>query len=361
MSASKSVAYEIEHTQAPVFDLSDNTLANAVEGLPIFIIVDERLWASHESQIESYAKAKLNCLGIVRLPGCETTKSLDAVAALCTAAVEKNLPRHGAFVAVGGGTILDMVGFVASIYRRGVAYVRVPTTLIGMIDVGVGIKQAINFKHKKNVLGSFYPPRCTINDVRFLWQLPRRELACGMAEALKIFLLCDAPAFELLEEHAVELMESRFRSPEPVMRTFLLRAQIAMMEQLSTNLFEHELKRLVDFGHSFSPIIETMSDYAVAHGEAVALDMLLSTAIAVGRKLCDASLMSRLIRLYGNIGLPTAHPLLSPLLMERALVETRAHRGGVPNLVVPAGLGAAHFLQDVSYDEITLALRSIAA
>ncbi len=361
MSASKTVAYEIEHTRAPIFDLCDNTLADAVEGRPVFIVIDERLWAAHGSQVESYAQSRLHCLGVIRLPGSEATKSLDAVAALCNAAIEKHLPRHGAFIAVGGGTILDMVGFVASIYRRGIAYVRVPTTLIGMIDVGVGIKQAINFKHKKNVLGSFYPPLCTINDVRFLWQLPRRELACGMAEALKIFLLCDAPAFELLEEHALELMESRLRSPEPVAETFLLRAQIAMMEQLSTNLFEHELQRLVDFGHSFSPIIETMSDYAVAHGEAVALDMLVSTAIAVGRKLCDASLMSRLIRLYGIIGLPTTHPLLSPLLMERALVETRAHRGGVTNLVVPAGLGAAHFLQDVSYDEIALALRSIAA
>jgi 3-dehydroquinate synthetase len=360
LTASRTIAYTVEHTPAPVFDVANGALAAAAGGLPVLIVVDDLLWPEYGAQIECYAQAKLNCAGIVRRLGSEATKSLDEVSVLCGAALEVNLPRHGAFIAVGGGTILDAVGFAASIYRRGVAYIRVPTTLIGMIDVGVGIKQAVNFHNKKNALGSFYAPRCTINDPRFLWKLPRRELACGLAEALKMGLICDAALFELLENHGGALIDSGFRFPEPAATDVLMRAEVAMMAQLESNLYELELRRLVDFGHTFSPVIETASNYAVAHGEAVALDMLLSTAIAVGRRICNPELIVRLKRLYARTGLPVKHALMSPLLMERALVDARAHRGGALNLVVPTTVGSAEFLQDVSYDEMDAAVRAIA-
>jgi 3-dehydroquinate synthetase len=361
MSVSKTVSYEVEHTQRPVFDVSNDALFAAVGGVPILLVIDEHLWPSHGAHIERYAHTRLDTLGICRIHGTEATKTLDSVVELCGRALELGLPRHGAFVAVGGGTILDAVGFAASIYRRGVDYIRVPTTLIGMIDVGVGIKQGVNFRHKKNLLGSFYPPRRTINDVRFLSTLPARQLACGLAEALKIGLAYDGPLFELIEEHGRELLHSAFRSPPPAASEVLLRAELAMMEQLALNLYEADLRRLVDFGHSFSPIIETTTNYAVPHGHAVALDMLLSTAIGVGRTLCDAQVLPRLIQLYAHIGLPMMHVTMSPLLMERALADIRLHRGGALNLVVPTGIGSATFLQDVSYDEISQALQAISA
>ncbi len=173
-------------------------------------------------------------------------------------------------------------------------------------------------------------------------------------------LICDAALFDLLETSGAELIASGFRSPEPAASDVLMRAEVTMMRELSANLYEHELARLVDFGHSFSPVIEVASNFEVAHGEAVALDMLLATAIAAGRALCDDSLVVRLIRLYRNIELPVTHATMSPLLMERALTDARAHRGGALNLVVPAGIGSARFLQDVAYDEIVRALDVIA-
>jgi len=356
LSTSRAVSFEIEHTRAAVFDLTNQCLASAIDGAPAFIIVDEELWPVYGAAIERYAQTVLDCRRVMCVPGNEATKSLSRVEALCDAAVELHLPRHGVFIAVGGGTILDAVGFAASIYRRGVAYLRIPTTLIGMIDVGVGIKQAINFGRKKNVLGSFYPPLRTINDVRFLNSLPARQLACGIAEAIKVALICDARLFESLEEHAVTLIASGFSQPKDAATDILMRSEIAMMKQLQSDLYESKLKRLVDFGHSFSPVIETSTNYAVAHGEAVALDILLSTAIAARRAMCAPDLISRLARLYAKVGLPTSHPSMSPLLMERALIDARAHRGGALNLVVPTGIGSAAFLQDVNYDEIASAL-----
>lgn len=361
MRAAQSIAFEIEHTTAPVFDGANAALRSALAGRPALLVVDERLWPAHGRAITRYADAHLHCAGIVQLAGDETTKSFEAVTALCATAIERALPRNGAFVAVGGGTILDAVGFAASIYRRGVAYVRVPTTLVGMIDVGVGIKQAVNFGGKKNVIGSFYPPLRTLNDITFLAGLPRRELACGIAEAIKIAVLCDRTLFALIEDHAGELVDSGFVSPRSAGTALLVRAEAAMIAQLAPNLYETSLCRTVDFGHSFSPLIETSTGYAVAHGEAVALDMLISTAIAVARTLCPPNVVDRLATLYRRIGLPVAHPALSPLLLERALSDARLHRGGALNLVVPTGIGSADFLQAVSYSELVAALHAIAA
>jgi 3-dehydroquinate synthetase len=360
MTAPRTVAYDVVHTQGPVFDIRDSTLADLAAARPTFLIVDQTLWSTYGEDIERYASLHLGRLGILRVSGLESDKTIDGVLAICSAALDLNVPRNGVFVAVGGGVVLDMVGFAASIYRRGIAYLRVPTTLIGMIDAGVGIKQGVNFRHKKNFLGSFYPPIGTINDISFLYNLPRRHLVCGIAEALKIGLIGDEELVTLLERYGARLLESGFHMPKGKGTEVIVRAESAMMNQLAPNLYEHELRRLVDFGHTFSPVIETMSDYTVPHGEAVALDMLLSTALSANRQLCDPNLVSRLIRFYQKIGLATTHSSMSPLLMERAMGDARAHRAGTLYLVVPTQIGQGTFLQHVGHDEIASALNLIA-
>jgi 3-dehydroquinate synthetase len=361
MTTSRSVSYRVCHTAQHVFDERDTTLAEAVGTRPVVLIVDEALFPRYGRALRSYAAQKLHCLGVLRIPGSESAKSLEHASSICAAAFDFGLPRNGAFVAVGGGTVLDLVGFSASIFRRGVAFVRIPTTLIGMIDVGVGIKQAVNFKSKKNALGSFFPPLITINDSSFLQTLPAAGLICGMAEALKMALICDPLLYALLETHATALIASSFRAPAHVATEFLLRAERAMMQQLESNLFEEDLARAVDFGHTFSGVIEIASDYGVPHGEAVALDMLLSTAIAVERGVCPRELLARLVILYAAVGMPLEHGTLTLENLQRALAEARGHRGGNLNLVVPTAIGATVFLQDVSPDEFASALTRIAS
>jgi 3-dehydroquinate synthase len=247
----------------------------------------------------------------------------------------------------------------AALYRRGVRYARVPTTLVGMVDVCVGIKQGINLGSKKNILGAFYPPFGGINDLTFLKSVPQRQLACGIAEIVKMAIVRDPFLFELLEAHTGKLLASHFQTPHRAAEQIVIRAELAMMNELQPNLYESDLQRFVDFGHSFSPALESASHFEINHGEAVAIDMMICTALAVRRGICDESVMRRLGGLYARSGLALTHGLCEAEFLTESLTDIRVHRGGALNLVVPTGIGSATFVQDVTAPEVAVALRDI--
>jgi 3-dehydroquinate synthase len=241
-------------------------------------------------------------------------------------------------------------------FRRGIGYVRVPTTLVGLVDVSVGIKQGVNAFGRKNILGSFFPPTASVNDYSFIRTSPPRSISCGLAEILKIALVRDEALLAAVEKHGQELLDSGCALPA-VASYVIQRAEILMMEELAPNLFETDLARLVDFGHTFSSAIETASGYRIAHGEAVALDMLISTGIAVEKGLCPPDLLERLATLFPTLNLPVWHERLPDVEhLCRALEAVAAHRGGNLNLVVPTRAGAATFVQHVATRELTAAL-----
>jgi 2-epi-5-epi-valiolone synthase len=353
------VSYLIGHAERGIFDPINPQLADLVGDRPVLIIVDETISRMYGNSIRQYTRKHLDCRDVINLTGNESTKTLACASELCERAIAARIPRDGVFIAIGGGTIMDVAGFAASIFRRGIGYVRIPTTLIGMIDVAVGIKQGVNVGHLKNVIGTFYPPLGAFNDRRFLATLPRRHLACGIAEALKIALVCDAVLYELLEAHARILIESGFQEPTDIAHEVLRRSEQTMIDQLSPNLYERDRRRLVDFGHSFSAMIETASNYTVPHGEAVALDMLLSIAVGIRAGIVPQFLLERLARLYQTVGLPLIDPLMTAGLMYRALEDIRLHRDGDLNLVVPTAIGTGGFLQDVSIGHLAVALEDI--
>ena len=359
ISAQLPVSYKIRHTRGRAFDLDDNNLVELLGERPVLVVVDAGIWPTYGPDIRSYVTSRLNCKEIIPIPGTESNKSLASAAALCEAAIDARMPRDGVFVAVGGGTVMDVVGFAASIFRRGIGFVRVPTTLIGMIDVGVGIKQAVNVGTKKNIIGSFYPPLGIVNDRTFLRTLPRKYLACGIAEAIKIALVCDEHLFELLETYAPTLIATGFQKPAAIAHDVLHRSEAGMIGQLSPNLFEMERRRFVDFGHTFSPTIESASDYAVSHGEAVAMDMLLSCAIGARSGIVSPKIPLRLARLLQAIGLRLVDPVMTAGRMSAAVDEMRLHRGGSLNLVVPTDIGEADFLQTVDTQDLDCALTTV--
>jgi 3-dehydroquinate synthase len=263
-------------------------------------------------------------------------------------------------MAVGGGVTLDVAGFVASIFRRGVSFVRIPTSLIGLVDVAVGIKQGINVDNKKSIVGTFYPATLNINDPTFLATLPQRHVSCGMAEIIKMAVVRDAKLFAILENVASQLIASKFQCPAAG-RDIILRAERLMMQELQPNLFESELRRLADFGHTFSPAIESASGWSINHGEAVGLDMLISTAIAREKGLCSNETLFRLHNLLRISKLPVIHPVCERQLLVNAISSAKSHRGGRVNLVVPREIGKAEFVDHVRAKEIEMALRHLRA
>jgi len=294
----------------------------------------------------------------------ETNKTFEQVNVVCRAALEMKLDRRGLLIAVGGGVCTDIVSLSASLIRRGVAHVRVPTTLTGQIDAAIGIKGAINFEGKKSFLGCFCAPQFVIVDPAFLRTLPRRHLGCGMAEIIKMAIVRDEALFASLEQFGVRLLEAQFAEPFEVARHTIWRSIELMLEELEPNIYEDQTyKRLVDFGHFFSPLLESRSEFKLLHGEAVAIDMALTAAIAAQQGILARKSRDRIVDLLQHCGLPIYSDLLNEALCRSATEEAIRHRAGAVNMVVPTSLGQAAFLErptDLSTRAIRQALAWLA-
>jgi 2-epi-5-epi-valiolone synthase len=295
----------------------------------------------------------------VRLPGVdhralvlhcrEGTKTMGSVLAVCEAASDMMLGRHARIVALGGGVCTDVCGLAAALYCRGVAHIKIPTTLLGLIDAGIGTKNAVNFAGRKSRIGTFHPPEHSILDASFVRTLDARQVRSGMAESLKMGLVCDRELFERLEVDGPELVLTRMATPAAAADHVVRRSVLRMLEELSTNLYEVRThRRAVDFGHTFSPYIESASGYDLLHGEAVAIDMALSVGIARQLGLMGPADAQRALGAMARLGLVTDVPAIDPRALWDALEEVRAHRGGSLHLVVPTALGAHTFIDDLS-------------
>ena len=279
----------------------------------------------------------------------EDDKTLPAVQSICQRSQELHLNRHSALIALGGGVCSDTVGFAASMIRRGISYVRVPTTLIGQVDAGVGLKCGVNFGDGKNYLGSFYPPLHVFVAPPFLRTLPAPGLRQGLAEILKMALIRDHLLFEIVDTHHAELLQSGFQQPAAIALRVLRDAIRLMLAELQENPYENlTLERLVDFGHTVSPTLETLSHYSLAHGDAVAIDMAFSCALACELGYLHEAALERILRTLCAIGLPIASALLSADTVAAAFASTSLHRAGRLNLVVPTAIGAATWIRSMN-------------
>ncbi|MEU5426471.1 sedoheptulose 7-phosphate cyclase [Streptomyces olivoreticuli] len=300
------------------------------------------------------------------LPDGETAKTWDNVLT-----VVETLDRFGIdrrrepVIGIGGGVLLDIVGFVASTYRRGTPYIRVPTTLIGLVDAGVGVKTGFNFNGHKNRLGTYFAAERNLLDRTFLKTLGERHISNGLAEILKIALIKDYRLFTLLESYGADLVGTRMQGPydgphpDPALEA-MERAIHGMLEELQPNLREKNLERVVDYGHTFSPTVEMQALPELLHGEAVAVDMALTTVLAERRGLVDASQRERIFRVMVDLNLPTWHELCVPDVLQPALADTVRHRNGQQRLPLPMGIGSAVFVNDVTPSELAEAAEHLA-
>lgn len=350
------INYSVIHPRYGVFDPRDHALSQFIKSTTCLVVVDQAVDEIYKNKISDYLnKHVLTHVKYVKNTS-EDNKTLQQVESICDMAIEMQLPRNGVIVGVGGGVLLDIAGFAASIYRRGIDYIRIPTTLIGIVDVGVGIKHAVNKNGKKSIIGTFYPPLATINDIRFLATTPASDLIGGIAEIIKLAMVCDAALFDLVELNATNLLKSHFQKPSRISQEIIILSEQIMLQNLSGNLFEYDLKRTVDFGHTFSPVIEANRRFSIKHGYAVAIDMVISSALAVIKRLLHIDEFKRLLALLQSVGLPTLLSTLDVSELIAGLEQAKLHRGGQLNLVVPVGIGNATFVQTVDKMELENAL-----
>ncbi|MYZ17807.1 iron-containing alcohol dehydrogenase, partial [Streptomyces sp. SID337] len=287
--APDGTGYRVDVTGG-VFHPDNPLLAEYVAGRRVVAYIGPTVDRIYGKRLRDYLTARLEpgSWSVHTIATGEHHKSLTSVEQVCATAKAAGLDRHGVMLAVGGGIVADIVGFAASMYARGIRYIKVNTSLVGQVDVGVGVKTGVNALHTKNMFGAYHPAHASLNDPALLDTLPTREIRCGLAEIVKMAVILDGDLFRTLERHpdafrrgTSSTAASGTAASGGDVETYIIRtAMRLMMEELCPNLREHELARLVDFGHTFSPVIETAGGHRLAHGEAVAVDMALSAHLA---------------------------------------------------------------------------------
>ena len=318
------------------------------------LIIDENVYKHHGKEIENYFTENKILYKTLILKSEEISKDWQATIAILNAMEDFKLQRQGEpIIAIGGGILLDLAGFAANLYRRGVPYIRVPTTLLALVDASVGVKTGINHFGRRNRLGSYYPPVGSYLDVSFLNTLSEKDLSNGFGEILKMAVIKDNELFLLLENHGKKLIDSKMQegnnSHEVIHRSIQ-----GMIEELEPNLWENDMRRLVNFGHSFSPMVEMNALPELSHGEAVALDVLFSSVLSAQRNLMQWSEVERIFETMKMLGLPTFHPLFNDQnILQEGLADTVRHRNSAQELPIPVAIGRAIFINDLNSNEIS--------
>lgn len=289
----------------------------------------------------------------VQLPDGEQHKTLDNVARALDVLVANRFGRDCVVVALGGGVVGDLAGFVAASYQRGVAFVQVPTTLLAQVDSSVGGKTGVNHPGGKNLIGAFHQPRAVLSDTATLNTLPARELRAGLAEVIKYALIFDAAFLQWLEQNIDHLLQ---RQPaalaHAIHRCCELKAAVVLRDE-----FEQGERALLNLGHTFGHAIESATGYTQwLHGEAVAAGMMVAADMSRTIGLLDSHDVSRVRDLLGRAGLPAEPPRIGA---QRALDYMRMDkksRGGRIRLVLLERLGRARFTADYPDEALDVTL-----
>ncbi len=366
--AHQTVSYEV-HMVDGLFDPENRTLIEAGTTDPTdrprrFIVVDATIYELFGQTLRQYLDHHDCHYDLCVLPVSEEAKTMDAVFTVVSGLNSFGISRrHEPIIGIGGGVLLDIVGLASSLYRRNTPYVRVPTSLIGLVDAGVGVKTGVNYEYHKNRLGTYFASSVALLDRSFLATLDDRHISNGLAEILKMGLIKDWCLFQLLEKHAELLLTERLTGKTPsgdvVARNVFSRAIGGMLEELQPNLWEDKLERVVDYGHSFSPTLEMQALPALLHGEAVSVDMALTTVLAEGRGLVSSQDRERIFDVTRRLRLPIWHPLCEPGLLGKALHDTVRHRDGSQRMPLPVGIGAARFVNDLTVTELSRAAETL--
>lgn len=269
----------------------------------------------------------------------------EQVRQIMTTLGEQHLCRHSVVVVAGGGGVLDMVGFAASVVHRGLRVVRVPTTVLGQNDAGVGVKTGMNEHGQKNFIGTFAPPFAVLNDATLLPTLPDTGWVGGIAEAFKVALIKDAAFFDWLCGAAGRLRARDLAAMEQLVR----RCAELHLDHIRTSgdPFEQGSSRPLDYGHWSAHRLECLSGFKLGHGQAVAVGLALDSYYAMRQKFITASDLERLLRGLTASGLPVWHELLERPEILDGLEQFREHLGGRLTLAMPDGVGRRREINEV--------------
>jgi 3-dehydroquinate synthase len=364
--------YQLLFTQG-VFHIDNPLFAASIakykpnEAVKLFFVIDKGLANAHPDilmQIDAYCTAhrkQLKHTQSIVLDGGEQSKnSKEAIEAVLKGINDNAICRHSFVIAIGGGALIDMVGYAAAIAHRGVKLIRVPTTVLSQNDAAVGVKNSVNIFNKKNFLGTFAPPFAIINDSNFLITLEQRDWISGVAEAIKVALIKDKDFFKYIADHAIDL---RNRDME-VMHHVIYRCAEMHMHHISQggDPFESGSSRPLDFGHWAAHKMEYMTNYSLRHGEAVAKGIALDVTYAYLVGLISESdleyILNVLLAIGFNLSLPLSTEAETTELL-KGIEEFREHLGGELTITLISGIGVKHDVHTIDMKLMSQAISNL--
>ncbi|KAK4560925.1 hypothetical protein LTR86_004880 [Recurvomyces mirabilis] len=347
-----------------VFDKEHKELAKLFERWQrCLAVMDVNIFNVYGKQMQEYFDHHGIELKIHKTMIGEKAKSIETYLSIVDSMNDFGIIRKEPVLVVGGGLVTDVVGFACASYRRNTNYVRIPTTVIGLIDASVSIKVAVNYGNYKNRLGAYHAPMHTFLDFSFLRTLPVAQTRNGFAELIKISSCAHLPTFDLLDKYSEDLVNTAFGRADgakPEVKEAadkINRAGIHEMLKLETpNLHEIGLDRVIAYGHTWSPLHELVPEVPLRHGHAISIDMAYSATLANHRGLLSDEEHKRLLDLFSRVGLSIDHPDFNEDILDKGTKAILKTRDGKLRLAVPHPLGSCEFVNDVGNEELMTVL-----
>ncbi|WP_025764853.1 3-dehydroquinate synthase [Dyadobacter tibetensis] len=358
--------YFTEH----LFGLSNPELKTFFKAIPsegferkALVVIDQGVANCHPNltnEIQAYFQQQVSGVTLsgpaLMVPGGEASKNNPAhFNTIIEAIDQQGIDRHSFVIAIGGGAVLDLVGYAAAVAHRGIKLIRIPTTVLAQNDSGVGVKNSINFQGKKNFLGTFAPPIAVFNDYHFLGTLEDRDWRGGVAEAIKVALIKDSVFFEWIEQNVAKLVA---RDQETMSYLIFRCAQMHTDHIAGGDPFEFGSSRPLDFGHWAAHKLEYLTNFEVRHGEAVAMGIALDCVYAHLAGMLPANDLNRILQVLQGLGFTLYHDRLSEnnkINLKNGIQEFREHLGGRLTIMLLEKIG-----QGVEVHHLDEALISLA-
>ena len=319
----------------------------------VHILSSPPVWHVLEKKIRQGIPARLAPF-VHLFDDAEAEKNLQSVEGLAQSLVAARADRHALIVAIGGGVVGDVGGFVAATYLRAVSLVHVPTTLVAQVDSALGGKTGVNLPEGKNLVGAFYPPRLVLADPELLATLPVREFRGGLAEVIKYGVIADAKLFAFLEKQMDAVLRRDARALELVIRRSIrIKAQVVSKDEK-----ESGLREILNFGHTFGHALESVTRYRhFQHGEAIAWGMMCAALLGHEVAGTPADVVSRIVALVRQMGPLPPWPDATPREMMDAMRSDKKTRGGKLRFVLSKKLGQARTFDGVPEKTVECVLR----
>lgn len=356
------LSVELGESAYPIF-IGEGILGNLGEMLELYNFSGQVVVVTDSNVNKYYGEALIKSLNfskkssqLISIHSGEGSKSFRTIDKIVTQMLEFGCDRNSVVLAFGGGVVGDIAGFVASVYKRGIPYLQIPTTLLAQVDSSIGGKTGVNHPLGKNMIGTFYQPKMVWTDLAVLQTLPKREIICGLGEIIKYGVIRDPELFNLVEENLEEIVALDLELvQEIVMHCCQIKAGIVAEDEKETGP-----RMVLNFGHTIGHALEAEMGYKkISHGEAVLMGMLVESKIALGLKILNKDDFLRIEGLIAKFNLSGKFKNIDLKRLFEFIKSDKKSSSGHTKFVLPRKIGEVEIVDEVEEDLIRMSLTSV--